>query len=428
MFNKTIKNIMSNYIPHETIICDDRDPPWINKDIKQLILDKNHAYKSYIRNDKSLQLFNQFQLLQTRLSSLIEESKNQYYTRLSHKLLDPKTSQKSYWSILKTFLNNKKIPCIPPLLHQDKFDTDFKEKANIFNNFFANQCCIVSSNRELPVILTRKTHESLSTIDFSTDDILKIIRNLEPNKAHGHDMISIRMNKICDTSICRPLELIFQACLESGKFPSEWKKANVVPVHKKGDKQISKNYRPISLLPIAGKIFERLLYDKMFEFFIANNLISKNQSGFRPGDSCINQLLSITHEIYQSFDDNLEVRAVFLDISKAFEKVWHKGLIFKLKENCISDKILNIIPDFLSFRKQRVVLNGQAFPWVSIEAGVPQSSIRGPLLFLIYINDLSDDLSTTDKLFEDDTSLFSIVQNVSTSASHLNNDLSKISN
>ena len=245
---------------------------------------------------------------------------------------------------------------------------------------------------------------------------------------HGHDVISIWMIKICDTSICRPLKLIFQSCLESGKFPNEWKKANVVPVHKKGDKQILKNYRPISLLPIAGKIFERLLYDRMFEFFIANNLISKNQSGFRPGDSCINQLLSITHEIYQSFDDNLEVRAVFLDISKAFDKVWHKGLIFKLKQNGISDKILNIITDFLSFRKQRVVLNGQASPWVSIEAGVPQGSILGPLLFLIYINDLFDDLSTTAKLFADDTSLFSIVQNVSTSASHLNNDLSKISN
>ena len=147
----------------------------------------------------------------------------------------------------------------------------------------------------------------------------------------------------------------------------------MIPVHKKGDKQIIKNYRRISLLPIVGKIFERLLYDRMFEFFIAHNLISKNQSDFRPGDSCINQLLSIIHEIYQSFDDNLEVRAVFVDISKAFEKVWHKGLIFKLKQNGISDKILNIITDFLSFRKQRVVLNGQTSPWVSIEAGMPQA-------------------------------------------------------
>ena len=121
-----------------------------------------------------------------------------------------------------------------------------------------------------------------------------------------------------------------------------------VPNHKKGDKQIFKNYRPISLLPIAGKIFERLLYDRMFEFFTANNLISKNHSGFRSGDSCINQLLSITHEIYQSFDDSLEVRAVFLDISKAFDKFRHKGLIFKLKQNGIPDKVFT---DFLSFRK-----------------------------------------------------------------------------
>ena len=145
----------------------------------------------------------------------------------------------------------------------------------------------------------------------------------------------------------------------------------------------------------------------MFEFFIANSLISKNESGFRPDDSCINQLLSIALEIYQSFDDNLEVRAVFLDISKAFDKVWHKGLVFKWKENGISDKILNIITDFLSFRKRRVVLNGQASPWVGIEAGVPQGFMLGPLLFLIYINDLSDGLSTTAKLFADDTSLFS---------------------
>ena len=150
----------------------------------------------------------------------------------------------------------------------------------------------------------------------------------------------------------------------------------MVPVHKKGVKQILKNYRPISFLPITSKIFERFLYDRMFEFFLANNLISKNQSSFRSGDSCINQVLSITHEIYQSFDDNLEVRAVFLDISKGFDKFWHKGLILKLKQSGISDKILNIVTDFLSFRKQLVVLDGQFSPWIIIEVGVPQ----GPYL------------------------------------------------
>ena len=184
MFNKSIKNIMSNYIPHETITRNDRDPSRINKDIKQLILDKNYAYIPYIRSNKSLQFLNQFQFLQINLSSLNEESNNQYYTRLSQKLLDPKTSQRSYWSILTIFLNNKKISCILPLLHLDKFVADFKERANIFNNFFADQCSIVSNTGELPVILTKKTYESLSTRNFSTDDILKIIRNLAPNKTH----------------------------------------------------------------------------------------------------------------------------------------------------------------------------------------------------------------------------------------------------
>ena len=295
---------------------------------------------TYIRNGKYLQFFNQFQFLQTKLSSLIEESKNQYYTRLSHKLLDPKTSQNHTGQLLKTFLNNKKISCIPLLLHQEKFVTDFKEKANISINFFADQCSIVSNNSELPATCTNKTHESLSTINFSTDDIVKIIRNLDPNKAHGHDMITIRMIKICDTSTCRPLKLIFQPYLETGKFSIDWKKVNVVSVHKRGDKQILENYRPMSFLPLASKFFEKLLHDRMFEFFTENNLISKIRSGFRPNHSSINQLLSITQEIYQSFDDSLDVRAVFLDTSKAFDKVWHKCLIFKSKENGISDSFL----------------------------------------------------------------------------------------
>ena len=131
------------------------------------------------------------------------------------------------------------------------------------------------------------------------------------------------------------------------------------PVHKKGNKQTLENYRPVSLLPICGKIFERLIYNSLFEFFIANELISSNQSGFKPGDSCINQLLSIIHEIYKSFDDGYEVRGVFLDISKAFDKVWHNGLIYKLKQNGVSGNLLNLIIDFLDVRKQRVVLNGQ---------------------------------------------------------------------
>ena len=171
---------------------------------------------------------------------------------------------------------------------------------------------------------------------FSSNDIARIIRDLDPNKALGHDMVSVRALKICGEFISKPLEIMFKSCIKKCQFPTEWKKVNVVPVHKKGDKQVLRNYRPVSLLPICGKIFERLIYNNLYEFFIKNDLISSNQSGFKQGRSCTYQLLSITHKIYQSFDNGFEIRGIFLDISKAFDKVWHKGLIFKSKQNRVT--------------------------------------------------------------------------------------------
>ena len=133
-----------------------------------------------------------------------------------------------------------------------------------------------------------------------------------------------------------------------------------------------KNYRTIFLFSSSGKIFERLLCNQIFEFFIRNDLISQYQSGFKPGDPCINQLLAITHEIYESFDICTDVRAVFLDISKAFDKVWHQGLLYKLKQNGISGNLLQTLTDFLKDRKQRNVLNGQNSSWANVVAVVPQ--------------------------------------------------------
>ena len=161
----------------------------------------------------------------------------------------------------------------------------------------------------------------MSSVTFSEDDIEKLIQNLDPNKAHGHDQISIRMLKLCNNSICKPLKIIFNGCLETSTFPNDWKKGNVVPIFKKDDKQVLKNYHPISLLLVCGKIFEKLIFNEMFKFFIENDLTSPNQSGFKSGDSCINEVSSITHNIYKSFDCGYEVRSVFIDISKAFDKV-----------------------------------------------------------------------------------------------------------
>ena len=139
--------------------------------------------------------------------------------------------------------------------------------------------------------------------------------------------------------------------------------------------------------------------------FLENDLISKHQSGFRPGDSTINQLLPITDEIYHSFEGNFETRAAFLDISKAFDKDWHEGLLFKLKRNGITGNLHLFISDYLNDRKQRVVLNGIESSWLPIESGVPQGSVLDPLLFL-YINDLTENISSNMRLFADDSFLF----------------------
>ena len=164
---------------------------------------------------------------------------------------------------------------------------------------------------------------------------------------------------------------------------------------------------------------------KCFEIFLADNLLAPNQSGFKPGDPSINQLLSITHEIYSSFDDGFEVRSVFLDISKAFNKVWHEGTIFKPQQNGILDDLLNSLPDFLRNRKQRFTPNGQSSSWTNVNARVPEGSILGPL-FLVYMNDLPNGLSSNANLFADDTSLLSVVTDIKTSAIELNSDLKKI--
>ena len=163
-------------------------------------------------------------------------------------------------------------------------------------------------------------------------------------------------------------------------------------------------------------------------FFLENNLITQKQSGFKPGDSCINQLLSITHEIYKSFNDGFEGRECFLDISKAFDKVWHQGIIFKLRQNDILGELLNILSDFLSNRRQRVVLIVQTSPRAIINSGVSQGSILASLLFSIYINDLTEVLTSTVKLFADDTSLFSLLHNISASTKGPDEDMNKINN
>ena len=245
-----------------------------------------------------------------------------------------------------------------------------------------------------------KTDKRLNTISFKDSDITSIIKSLKPTKAHGADAISIHMIQLCGDTITLPLTLIFKFSLRNGIFPATWKMANIIPVYKKEEKNTVKNYLPISLLPIFAKVFERLLFNSLFAHFHDNDLFTKCQSGFMPDDSCISQRLSIVHEIQSSFDCNP---------SKASDKVRHRGLLFKLKSYGVEGSLFCLLENYLENRKQRVILHGQCSSWKNIVSGVPQGSVLGPLLFLIYINDLPNGLVSICKIFADDTSIFSKV-------------------
>ena len=204
-----------------------------------------------------------------------------------------------------------------------------------------------------------------------------------------------------------PLRIIFGNILSTATYPDIWKLSNVTPIFKKGDKQLIGNYRPTSLLPLCGKIFEKIIINILYKHLTPHHLITKNQSGFRPGDSTTNQLIDLVDEIHQAFDS----------------KVWHDGLIFKMKQNGITGNLLKLFHNYLSNRKQRVVLNGFSYDYSSIDSGVPQGSVLGLLFFLNYIIDLEKNIKSNVNCFVDDTMLFSVVNSPAISAYELNHDV-----
>lgn len=281
------------------------------------------------------------------------------------------------------------------------------------------------TNTSLPQILD-KSENTLRDIKITPEDVLDQLKSIDITKSSGPDLISPLMLKEGKYEIVQSLTKLFNLSIESSVFPQVWKNANVSPLHKKNAKNLVSNYRPISLLSCVGKLFERIIFKYTFNFIRDNDLITTKQSGFKPGDSTVYQLTHIYHLFAEALDKKKDVRIVFCDISKAFDRVWHAGLIHKLKKIRIDGKLLLWFQNYLNKRRQRVVVNGQCSSWGEVLAGVPQGSVLGPLLFLIYINDITDTLDSQVRLFADDTMVYVYVDNPQTSADQLNADLSKI--
>ncbi len=412
-------------VPNSVVTIRPRDKPWMTSNIRLLMRRRDRLYKKF-KFSKNINHWLAFKALRNEVTSLIRQAKIDFDTKKVQAVIENKRGSKGWWDAYRKLTNKQKPSYSTPIEHNNNLVTDSTTKAELFNTFFTKQSDLDTSGANLPVTPPISQYKIPSKI-IQPSEVYTILSRLDVNKATGPDGIGNRLLKEASLSIAEPLCDLLNRSLSCGVFPSMWKLANVIPLHKKESFTQCNNYRPISLLPCISKVFERIIFNHIFNFFKKHKLLSKHQSGFIPGDSTINQLLSLCHKIYSGLDTSDSLLSVFLDFSKAFDKVWHQGLIYKLVASGIHGNLLDWLSSYLTNRKQRVCINGMYSSWLPINAGVPQGSVLGPLLFLVYINDICADINSDIALFADDTSIFRPASgNLQDAVNVLNQDLSSI--
>lgn len=428
-FSETLIELSETCIPNKVVTIRPNEPLWITQAIKQSIRARKRAYRK-AKHTNTQTHWNKFRKLRNKTVSLIRKSKQQHYDNLASKLTSESLSTKDWWKVLKLIQNPNNKSCIPPLKKDDLIISDNEMKANLLNTFFAEQTFLDDSNKEPPDLAPHTTDELFSFNHATPNNVQSILQLLPKGKASGPDQLNNIV--LCNISeeVSVPLCKLYNFCIDRKMFPRTWKEAYVTAVFKKGDPAQINNYRPISLLNVLGKVFEKILFQQIFNHLQATNFLTPFQSGFVPQDSTVNQLTYLYNTFCQALDSGKEVRAIFFDISKAFDRVWHRGLLSKLRACGFSQNSLSLLTDYLTDRRQCVVLPGAKSSWKPICAGVPQGSILGPLLFLIFINDIVTQVRSNIRLFADDTSLYLIIdkrdQMMATTDS-LNEDISNIS-
>ena len=252
------------------------------------------------------------------------------------------------------------------------------------------------------------TNLKLHNISVIPKMVRKVVMNLDLSKASGPDCIPVMVLKNCELEISYVLAELFNKCLKESCFPDCWKVSSVVSVFKiVGERSTAKKYCPVGLLSVVSKVFEKHVNNKIVDHLEKCGLFSDFQYGFRSSRSTADLLKVVSYRFARAFNRSGATRAVVLDISKAFDRVWHAGLLHKLKSYGISGQIFGLIFSFLSNRRLRVVLDGTSSQEYPVNAGVPQGSILGPTFLLLYINDLPDDVICDIAIYADDTTLYS---------------------
>ena len=361
---------------------------WFNSKLKKLCKQKENLFKKF-KATNAIRIHKKYLKIKHLTQKMSRNLQNEYVNNVI-----TKDKNKNLWSYIKS--RKMDTTGIAPLKGQDsKTHNDNETKANILNTYFASSFS-TPGNKDISINLN--AIENIGNINVDERGINKLLTNLKTNKASGPDEIPARLLKELNNELSPIFTILFQASLNQGKVPQDWKLANVTPLFKKGDKSDPGNYRPVSLTSITCKILEHIIYSNIVNHLDKHDVLCPHQHGFRKNRSCETQLIGLIDDFSKEIDNNNQVDSILLDFSKAFDKVHHHSLLKKLNYFGISGPLHQWIQDFLIGREQTVIINGTKSTPITVNSGVPQRTVLGPLLFLIYINDLPNCINSGTKV------------------------------
>ena len=410
--------------------------PWITKGLLKSMSDRDKLYKQFIKEtdaNKKQDLFITFKKKRNLIITLLRRSKSNYFAAFFE---EHKNNAKRTWEGIRDIVNlsKKNKTCPNTLIFNNKTFLKKDDMAEAFNSFFVNigsniDNKIPQGSQHFSTFLKNISPNSIFLTSVDNEEVLSMLQKLNSSKSCGPSSIPTNMLKTNALLLCEPLKLIINKSFSEGKFPDLLKIANVCPIYKKGDRNRCENYRPISLLSNLSKLFERAMHSRLYSFLSTNKSLYDLQFGFRQKFSTNHALLSITEKIRESLDNKTFSCGVFVDLEKAFDTVNHAILLKKLENYGVRGLANSWFASYLSSRKQMVVFDGSSSPLLDISCGVPQGSILGPLLFLIYINDMHSAIKhSTVYHFADDTNLLYHHKNPKILRKHMNSDLKLLFN